>query len=163
MCIRGFESRIQAALRRDGLQFDPVDAPRPRRGRRVLMALACAFGAANLAACGSISEKFSHVLADAPGIGLPAGTPDRPVTAAAYPAVHDMPPARPAVLSSQEQIKMEDQLVAARTRQQALAHQPTGQPATSPIPAPAAPAATPRRNVTPPAGSAPRSSSTSIY
>jgi hypothetical protein len=129
----------------------------------MLMALACALSAANLGGCGSISEKFSHTLADAPGIGLPAGTPERPVTTAGYPAVHDMPPARPAVLSSQEQIKMEDELVAVRTRQQALAHQPAAQPATSPIPAPAVPAAAARRNVTPPARSAPRSSSTSIY
>ena len=37
--------------------------------------------------------------------GLPADTPSRPVTQAAYPAVHDMPPPRPNATLTQEQIK----------------------------------------------------------
>lgn len=103
----------------------------------MLLALGCALGGLGLAGCSSISEKVSHAAADAPGIGLPAGVPERPVTRSAYPAVHDVPPARPAVLSSDQQIKMEDDLVAARNQQQTL----VGLPA-SPPPASYAPAAT---------------------
>jgi hypothetical protein len=55
-----------------------------------------------------------------PAIGLPADAPARPATPAAYPAVHDMPPQRPEVLLNDvEQQRLEDELVAARTRQQA--------------------------------------------
>ena len=50
--------------------------------------------------------------------GLPAGTPERPATAAAYPAVHDMPPARAsALLTEEEQKKVEAELAAERDRQ----------------------------------------------
>jgi len=49
--------------------------------------------------------------------GLPESTPQRPATPAAYPAVHDMPPPRgTAVLTDEEQKKLEDDLVAARNR-----------------------------------------------
>jgi hypothetical protein len=49
--------------------------------------------------------------------GLPEGTPSRPETPSAYPAVHDMPPPRrDTVLTSEEQQKVEDELVAARNR-----------------------------------------------
>ena len=49
--------------------------------------------------------------------GLPEGTPQRPTKASAYPAVHDMPPARPTtVLTDAEQTKLESDLAAARTR-----------------------------------------------
>ena len=49
--------------------------------------------------------------------GLPDGTPQRPTKASAYPAVHDMPPARPTtVLTDAEQTKLESDLAAARTR-----------------------------------------------
>jgi hypothetical protein len=49
--------------------------------------------------------------------GLPEGTPERPTTPGAYPAVHDMPPAREsAVLTSAEQKQLEDDLAAARKR-----------------------------------------------
>ena len=51
-------------------------------------------------------------------IALPAGTPERPAVPYTYPAVHDMPPQRPAPLMSQEQAdKAEADLVAARNRQ----------------------------------------------
>jgi hypothetical protein len=50
--------------------------------------------------------------------GLPANTPERPSTPPAYPAVHDMPPARPdAVLTDAEQKKAAQDLIAARDRQ----------------------------------------------
>jgi hypothetical protein len=50
--------------------------------------------------------------------GLPANAPERPSTQAAYPAVHDMPPARPdAVLTDAEQKKAAQDLIAARDRQ----------------------------------------------
>ena|ERR1700731_4315529 len=49
--------------------------------------------------------------------GLPEGAPERPVTEAAYPAVHNMPPARStAPLNNDQQKQLEDNLVAARNR-----------------------------------------------
>ncbi len=49
--------------------------------------------------------------------GLPEGTPQRPAAAAAYPAVHDMPPPRATtVLTDAEQKQLEDDLVATRNR-----------------------------------------------
>jgi hypothetical protein len=52
--------------------------------------------------------------------GLPENAPPRPATPAAYPAVHDMPPPRPEnVLSDEERKKLEDDLIAARKRNEA--------------------------------------------
>jgi hypothetical protein len=52
-------------------------------------------------------------------VGLPADAPERPAGPPAYPAVHDMPPPRSATtLSAEEQIKLEDELIAVRTRQE---------------------------------------------
>jgi hypothetical protein len=49
--------------------------------------------------------------------GLPEGAPQRPANPPAYPAVHDMPPARDStVLSEQDQKKLEADLAAARER-----------------------------------------------
>ena len=49
--------------------------------------------------------------------GLPDATPPRPGTPSAYPAVNDMPsPRDDKVLTSEEQHKIEDELIAARTR-----------------------------------------------
>lgn len=82
--------------------------------RRALAAALIA-GAGLLAGCSGGSTIADH-LPTALG-GLPEATPQRPTTASAYPAVHDMPPARPtAVLSDAEQTKLESDLVAARTR-----------------------------------------------
>jgi len=76
--------------------------------------------AAALSGCSSISQKFTDGMSQMPAIGLPAGTPERPAEPAAYPAVHDIPPPRNSVtLTSIEQQKMEDDLMAARDRQQA--------------------------------------------
>jgi hypothetical protein len=49
--------------------------------------------------------------------GLPEDAPARPVTPAAFPAVHNMPPARnTAPLDDAQQKQLEDDLVAARNR-----------------------------------------------
>jgi|SRR5450432_2807522 len=49
--------------------------------------------------------------------GLPEDAPARPAAEAAYPAVHNMPPARGAApLNSDQQKQLEDDLVAARNR-----------------------------------------------
>ena len=82
--------------------------------RRALAAALIA-GAGLLGGCTGANTIADH-LPTALG-GLPDGTPQRPTTAAAYPAVHDMPPPRPtAVLSDAEQTKLEGDLVAARNR-----------------------------------------------
>ncbi|HZL40737.1 MAG TPA: hypothetical protein VFC45_10725 [Pseudolabrys sp.] len=52
--------------------------------------------------------------------GEPAGTPERPTTVYAYPAVHDLPPPRAtAPLNEEEQVKMEKELAAVREKQEA--------------------------------------------
>ena len=70
--------------------------------------------AAMLAGCSSASVT-DHI-PTAVG-GLPEGVPPRPTTPQAYPAVHDMPPARSqATLSEEERKKLRDDLAAARER-----------------------------------------------
>lgn len=49
--------------------------------------------------------------------GLPAGVPARPAEATPFPAVHEMPPPRPAVLDAEQQKKLEADLIAIRNRQ----------------------------------------------
>jgi hypothetical protein len=72
-------------------------------------------GAGVLAGCSGGSTVADH-LPTALG-GLPEGSPQRPATSSAYPAVHDMPPPRPTtVLTDAEQTKLEGDLVAARNR-----------------------------------------------
>jgi hypothetical protein len=49
--------------------------------------------------------------------GLPEGTPARPATPAAYPAVHDMPPPRnDTPLSEAERARLKAELIATRDR-----------------------------------------------
>ena len=68
-----------------------------------------------LAGCSAGSTVADH-LPTALG-GLPDGTPQRPDTSRAYPAVHDMPPPRATtVLTDAETKKLESDLVAARNR-----------------------------------------------
>ena len=68
-----------------------------------------------LAGCSAGSTVADH-LPTALG-GLPDGTPQRPGTSGAYPAVHDMPPPRATtVLTDAETKKLESDLVAARNR-----------------------------------------------
>jgi hypothetical protein len=78
--------------------------------------------AAALVACGSalLSGCSGSLIADhlptAVG-GLPEEAPARPATEAAFPAVHNMPPARStAPLNDAQQKQLEDDLVAARER-----------------------------------------------
>jgi hypothetical protein len=82
--------------------------------RRAVLAAVLLAGAAIIAGCAAAT--VADHMPTAAG-GLPAGTPPRPDTPSAYPAVHDMPPPRgDTVLTSEEQKKIEDELVAARNR-----------------------------------------------
>jgi hypothetical protein len=90
--------------------------------RRLALPVAAAIAAAGLGGCGSISEKFADTASQMPAIGLPAGTPERPATPAAYPAVHDVPPPRNSVmLTNTEAAQMQADLVTARDQQQSEA------------------------------------------
>ena len=90
-----------------------------RRCRFVASMLAAAAG---LSGCASISEKFRDSASQMPGIGLPAGAPERTAEQAGYPAVHDIPPPRNSVtLTNMEQQTLQDDLVAARDQQQRTA------------------------------------------
>ena len=92
---------------------------------RAVAAALVAAGAAMLAACSAGNTIADH-LPNALG-GLPEGTPQRPATPAAYPAVHDVPPPRTdTMLSEEEQKRLEDELVAARNRAEATAGKPAG-------------------------------------
>jgi hypothetical protein len=93
----------------------------------VLAALLLA-GAAIITGCASstIADRMPTAVG-----GLPEGTPPRPDTPSAYPPVHDRPPPRgETVLTSEEQKKIEDELVAARNRA-ATASGSAGKPAGS--------------------------------
>jgi hypothetical protein len=91
--------------------------------------LAPVIATAVLSGCGSISEKMADTMAEAPGIGLPAGAPTRPTEALAYPAVHDVPPPRPTpMLTGIEQKQIEDDLLAARDGQKKLVAEPAPAP-----------------------------------
>jgi hypothetical protein len=84
------------------------------RHRRTVVAAALFAAAAILSGC-SASLVGDH-LPTAAG-GLPEATPQRPAQPAAYPAVHDLPPKRQdAVLTDDEQKKLEEDLIAARNR-----------------------------------------------
>ena len=72
-----------------------------------------------LSGCSSIPQKFTESMSQMPAIGLPADAPERPAVEGTYPAVHDIPPPRNSVtLTSIEQQKMEDDLMAAHNQQQ---------------------------------------------
>lgn len=114
-----------------------------RRLSRGLSLAAVLLAATVLAGCGSMSERLSEKMAAMPGVGLPADAPPRPTTPQAYPAVLDMPPPRSnTVLNDAEQQRLENELVAARSRQQTLAGKPAettgaGKGAKKPAAAPA--------------------------
>jgi len=94
----------------------PMSTTRSQRGlcKRAGAAALLFAGALILAGC-SASTIADH-MPTATG-GLPEGVPQRPANPAAYPAVHDMPPARDTtVLSDAEQKKLEADLAAARNR-----------------------------------------------
>ena len=86
--------------------------------RRALVAAGLIAAAAALAGCGStIADRMPTAAG-----GLPEGTPQRPTTPAAYPAVHDMPPPRATpMLSDADAKKLEDDLIATRNRAAAAA------------------------------------------
>jgi hypothetical protein len=88
------------------------------RSRSTISALLAAL---MLACAGGVLASCSSVLSELPSQagGLPEGTPERPATAPAYPAVHDMPPPRNsgAVLTEEEKKKVEAELEAIRAEQ----------------------------------------------
>ena len=109
----GFASQREAASRRSGFA-----AP-------MLATMLTLAASASLSGCAAISQKFADTASQMPGIGLPAGAPERPAEPTAFPAVHDIPPPRNSVtLTSTEQQTLEDDLVAARDRQQTAAGVP---------------------------------------
>jgi len=76
------------------------------------------FGACLLAGCTSAGmvEHLSPEMG-----GLPADTPAKPSTQYQYPAVHDMPPARPVpALNETQQTKLQEDLNKLRDRQESL-------------------------------------------
>jgi hypothetical protein len=78
-------------------------------------ALAAAVAAAALTGCSSATIENIPVAIG----GLPTDTPARPLNPGEYPAVHDMPAPRPEpVLSDNDQKRIEDDLAAARDRQE---------------------------------------------
>jgi len=121
----------------------------PERGRTGLLGLAAGLLLA-LTGCspGPLIDRL-------PGdMGLPAGTPARPVTPYEYPAVHDMPPPRQtAPLTEDEQLRMEKELQTVRDRQESR-EAPANKPAaakdkTPPLAKKKQPA---EANMAPPAG-----------
>jgi hypothetical protein len=91
----------------------PSPTWRPARLRFVAAALA-ACAAALLGGCSAamIGDNMPAAVG-----GLPADAPARAVTPTAYPAVHNMPPARSTTpLDDAQQKQLEDDLVAARNR-----------------------------------------------
>jgi hypothetical protein len=67
-------------------------------------------------AMSSCASTIADHLPTAAG-GLPENAPERPAVDPAYPAVHDMPPQRAsAPLTSEEQRKLQQDLIAARNR-----------------------------------------------
>ena len=63
--------------------------------------------------------------------GLPEGAPARPAADTAYPAVHNVPPARARPLSDDQQKQLTDDLIAARDRASANADTPATTGSTS--------------------------------
>jgi hypothetical protein len=92
----------------------PSRSRRPTRLRVVAAALAACASA--LLLCGCSGSLIADHLPAAAG-GLPEDAPERPAAEVAYPAVHNMPPARAAApLDNDQQKQLADDLVAARNR-----------------------------------------------
>jgi hypothetical protein len=120
----------------------------------------CTAMAIGLGGCGSISEKMAGPMSTLPGIGMRAEAPERPAQAAAYPAVHDMPPPRTtATLDGPAQRQMERELMEARERQKTAVDPP---PPAARKPA-SRPQAAPRPQTAPAPRVAPTSSSQMVY
>jgi hypothetical protein len=70
-------------------------------------------GAGPLASCSTMGGDIPTSMG-----GLPEGTPERPATPPAYPAVHDMPPPRNSVvLTEEEKKRVEAELAVVRAEQ----------------------------------------------
>lgn len=88
-------------------------------GRSSVAALLLLAGTMILAGCSSVVDHVPSAVG-----GLPEGAPQRPAAPPAYPAVHEMPPARPTtVLTDEEQTKLEADLAKARSRASGQAEQ----------------------------------------
>ena len=101
-----------------------------RVGARGALAALLVGGAAALAGCSSVIDHIPASIG-----GLPEGVPPRPETPQAFPAVHNMPPARAdTVLSDAEKRKLREDLAkqresAARDAAAAISADPTGETA----------------------------------
>ena len=95
--------------------------------------LAIALAGCSSSALNTINDTLPRAVA------LPTDAPERPVETPTFPAVHDMPPPRPNIsLTAEEQVKLEDDLAALKTRQD-IAVGASPAPAKKRPPAPAAP------------------------
>jgi hypothetical protein len=82
------------------------------QSKRVGRLAAALLLAATLAGCSSVVDTIPTSLG-----GLPEGVPQRPAAPTAYPAVHDMPPARQdAALSEAESKRLREDLKNVRNR-----------------------------------------------
>jgi hypothetical protein len=100
--------------------------------RQQVFARACGLAALLISTAVMVAGCASTIADHTPKAmgGLPDSAPARPTAPSAYPPVHDMPPPRSSnVLTSQEQKKLEDDLVDARNRAAAAAG--SGKPAGS--------------------------------
>src|SRR5512134_2229551 len=94
------------------------------RALPVILALAVV-ASLGLSGCASINQKFAESASQLPHVGVSPNAPARPAEQMAYPAVHDVPPPRTAVmLTDVEQHKLETDLLAARDQQQISAGVP---------------------------------------
>jgi len=110
-CLQG--RQVRCSIRSFRGQVKRVDSPSDNCARRWPIVAGAALLAVVLAGC-------SIPLSDMPVIGLPANTPPRPAAPGEYLPVHDVPEARSeAVLTPEQQEKIEKDLVAARNRQAA--------------------------------------------
>jgi hypothetical protein len=82
--------------------------PVPGRRLLALVALVAMVSGCSTAQIDAIPQEIG---------GLPASAPARLAEQPAYPAVHEMPPSRPAVLDAEQQKKLEADLIAIRNRQ----------------------------------------------
>ena len=90
----------------------PADRTIGLRAIAALFALAFALGGC------------STQIADMPGVGVPAGAPERPKEAGSYLPVHDLPPERDEqAMKPAELSKIQAELTAARDRQATAAGQ----------------------------------------
>jgi hypothetical protein len=111
---------VRISLRLLGLAIDRTDSmsclSRPERPNRLRAAAAALLACASVLVSGCSGSMIADHLPAAVG-GLPEDAPARPATPAAYPAVHNMPPARSTKpLDDAQQKQLEDDLVAARNR-----------------------------------------------